>query len=559
MKNLMTRKIVLGMLMTLMLTVGVLGSADALTFGNHTTSDGDLRTLFQNQNFTIRVPVTPKSPERISTYKDYKQTPAASVTPSIVASKKNKNTYYADDYDTSRSPPTGTSGFNGEAQETYDTVHYYDQEFITISVTGNADIKKVGSYNVPITLATTLPMYESTHDMYDSVENYQRLSGSFTLTLEPTGVGPVVISIADSTASADRKGAASQPIAFTVYVVNYSSTAATSVGWTGLTDNYDTGRNDSHDSPIGISVAPATNTPITLEVVGGSGRLYVQKSYSIPAGAPMSKSSPVRKLETSSDAATGTNGAVYLDMGGTTNRVTVKAPGLDLVTAIFVYGFPSMDIVSGDNQPGAIGGRLEDPLVVKVKDGKGTGVPMAIVTFSSGNATDTNERLLPVPGTTVHLSATPVPPDWADSYGDISNINAPFTATATYPMTDDSSPGDTDDDVVVQTDRSGEAQVYFQLGATVRSQNVTATFSVGATATFLTTATDDRAAKLEIASGDNQRATKGDSLVDLLVVRASDLSGYRIPHIIIQFRSITGTFTRTAAYAPWVDFNGAPC
>ena len=272
----------------------------------------------------------------------------------------------------------------------------------------------------------------------------------------------------------------------------------------------------------------------------------------------MSKSSPVRKLETSSNAATSTNGAVYLDMGGTTNRVTVKAPGLDFVTAIFVYGFPSMDIVSGDNQPGAIGGRLEDPLVVKVKDGKERGVPMAIVTFSSGNATDTNERLLPVPGTTVHLSATPVPPDWAESYSDIADINKPVTATATYPMTDDSSPGATDDNVVVQTDRSGEAQVYFQLGATVQSQNVTATFSAGARATFLTTATDDRAAKLEIASGDNQRATKGDSLDDLLVVRASDLSGYRIPHIIIQFRSITGTFTRTAAYSPWVDLAGRP-
>ena len=187
------------------------------------------------------------------------------------------------------------------------------------------------------------------------------------------------------------------------------------MGWTGLTDNYHIGRNDSHDSPIRISVDPATNTPITLEVVEGSGRLYVQKSYATPAGAPMSKSSPVRKLETSSDAATSTNGAVYLDMGGTTNRVTVKAPGLDFVTAIFVYGFPSMDIVSGDNQPGAIGGRLEDPLVVKVKDEKERGVPMAIVTFSSGNITDTNERLLPVPGTTVHLSATPVPPDWAKS------------------------------------------------------------------------------------------------------------------------------------------------
>ena len=58
MSNLTTRKIVLGMLMTLVLALGVLGSADALKFGDHTTSDGDLQTVYQNQEFTIRVPVT---------------------------------------------------------------------------------------------------------------------------------------------------------------------------------------------------------------------------------------------------------------------------------------------------------------------------------------------------------------------------------------------------------------------------------------------------------------------------------------------------------------------
>ena len=45
------------------------------------------------------------------------------------------------------------------------------------------------------------------------------------------------------------------------------------------------------------------------------------------------------------------------------------------------------------------------------------------------------------------------------TYNDIADINKPVTATATYPMTDDyTSPGDTDDNVVVQTDRSGEAR-----------------------------------------------------------------------------------------------------
>ena len=63
MSNLTTRKIVLGMLMVLVLALGVLGNAEALKFGDHTTSDGDLRTVYQNQDFTIWVPVSPKGPE----------------------------------------------------------------------------------------------------------------------------------------------------------------------------------------------------------------------------------------------------------------------------------------------------------------------------------------------------------------------------------------------------------------------------------------------------------------------------------------------------------------
>ena len=69
MNNLTTRKIVLGTLMVLVLAFGVLGNADALKFRNHTSNDGDLRTVFQNQEFTIRVPVTliPNTPVKTGT------------------------------------------------------------------------------------------------------------------------------------------------------------------------------------------------------------------------------------------------------------------------------------------------------------------------------------------------------------------------------------------------------------------------------------------------------------------------------------------------------------
>ena len=165
---------------------------------------------------------------------------------------------------------------------------------------------------------------------------------------------------------------------------------------------------------------------------------------------------------------------------------------------------------------------LKTRLLLKVTDEKDKGVPMAIVTFSSLNTTDENERFLPVPKTTVHVdNETPIP-DWASSYSDIHNINNPVTATLTYPMTDDSTAADVDDAVIVQTDSNGEAEVYFQLhtlGENEQSdtQNVRAT-SLGRNVDFRVTAISDRVANLEIVSGNPQSATKGKQLAEPLVV-----------------------------------------
>ena len=213
------------------------------------------------------------------------------------------------------------------------------------------------------------------------------------------------------------------------------------------------------------------------------------------------------------------------------------------MTAIFVYGYPSIAISSGDGKTGATGGRLEDPLVVSVKDGKNRGIPMAIVTFSSGNLNSNIEgsQFLPVPGTTVHVDDTD---NWANAHSDIANINDPVTATSLYPK-----PADADnnnipdnDDVVVQTDRSGDAQVYFQLGSAVGRQNVTVN-SVGASQReFRTTAVDaSRSASLVVVSGNNQRSDAATHDVeDPLVVRTRRVGGYRIANVIVRFTALGG-------------------
>ena len=56
MKNLMTRRIVLGLLMVLVLAFSVQGIADALTL-HYASNSGDLRTVAPNEEFTIRVSV----------------------------------------------------------------------------------------------------------------------------------------------------------------------------------------------------------------------------------------------------------------------------------------------------------------------------------------------------------------------------------------------------------------------------------------------------------------------------------------------------------------------
>ena len=65
MKNLMTRKLLFGMLMVLVLAFSVQGIADALTFRDHTSSDGDLRTLLPNDPFTIKFSVNPTTSKDI--------------------------------------------------------------------------------------------------------------------------------------------------------------------------------------------------------------------------------------------------------------------------------------------------------------------------------------------------------------------------------------------------------------------------------------------------------------------------------------------------------------
>ena len=587
MNTLTTRKIVFGMLMALVLAFSVQGIADALTFS--TSRSGDLETKAPNQEFTVRFTPSPKGNTPIMDAGERITQPWSNA-PSGQVEAATGTQYYIDSSgyllhaeDGKRVNTNGnlidSSGYfinadgefvNGAESDTVvtsankvrsDTVserdqvkvsdqlrYHYNSEAIGIDFEGNARIIKVGSRDVSISdtdgvnindNSVDLVMYERSHSSYDSAADHKKLSGGVTLVLEPTGAaGTVTVKITDETPDADAPtNGKADPITFTLYVVSYNlQTDITALSFSGLDDNY-ANADDQFDSPIEFSVLPAS-APVKIEIVEGPGRLYVLKSYA--DGSPDSEGRAAKEINISSSVGTtsdiGGSSDVHLDAGGGTNRIEISAPGRDPVYAIYVFGRPDIQIVSGNDQRGATSGRLADPLVVKVRDARGRGIPMAIVTFDTD---ETDANFFPVPGTIVFLSEANAN-KWGMSYEDIdANIDDPITATSSYPETNTAG-----DAVVVQTDSNGEAKVYFQLGSDTEDRQAVTVNAVGAAQkTFRATATavvSTDASTITIVDGDGQRAAVDEPLDDPLVVLVRDSGGRIVADALVTFTTNSG-------------------
>ena len=530
--KLFTKNTYLGLLVAFVLALGVQGTADAIS--RLTRSSGDLQTVTAGHTYQIQFSVTLQSPTRTSTHTNYAQTPAGNVDATAVADKRNKTTYYLDDYDPDNDATA--RGYQSEAQVTYDTAHDYEQESIAIALTGGGAIQKVGSSDVPIDEQTAgFSMYESTHNDYSTTSDpHQRLSTSVTLTLTaPTPAAPVTITITPTTDGPTSVN----PLTFTVYVVgalNPTGTTAVLASTNGVQRV-----SDQQDLRISehFTFNPAANQPVYY-TVEGSGRLYVSPA---PDGSPSPvsdrKTSPTNNLYTSSSA------PVFLDTNGGSSKVTAYIAGSG-VAAKVLYIFsggrineqPQIEVRSGDGQTGAPRGQLDDYFEVRVTDGRRRPVSGLPVTFSSSPS---GAMFIPVPGTRVYTNDESTDPP-TDDPPDAASIDAksPTTieATATRPKV-----APTHD---VQTDRNGMAKIYYQLSSTSGVHTVTATaHGIGINAILSATAsTTARAgvATLEIVSGNNQRADKGTFLKDDLVVIVRSLAGHRIQDRIIQFRTTTG-------------------
>ncbi|MDE0556318.1 MAG: Ig-like domain-containing protein, partial [Candidatus Poribacteria bacterium] len=352
---------------------------------------------------------------------------------------------------------------------------------------------------------------------------------SFRLTFTAGAVGERVITIRDTTDAADRPGNISQPLSFTIFVVPALDTT-TSLTLAGAGANGYTIGNDLADQPVNTLFTGGTNAPIVY-TVEGSGRLYIRETYT--GGAPRSTSRAAQTLSTSSDA------NVYLDMNGSSNKVTAYVRDRNAAetgrTVAFIFNYASIEIISGDNQTGVPNARLLNALGVRVEDSRGRPVPGLPVLFTPASGA----TLKPVIGTDVYLTNPPTTNTWATAFAATVQIRQ---ATATVP---EAIAADTA--ALVPTDRSGEAQVYLEVGAA--GTKTVLVSAGGAMKTFFATSAETTdIPTLEVLSGDNQRSESNGKVTDPLIVRVLTSANQPFPAQLVTFTTTKGYLTTLAAY-----------
>ena len=527
MKHLMTQKFVFGLLAAFVLALGVQGAADALTFG--TSRSGDLVTVSPNQPFTITFSVNLKSP--------------VAVKPRTARGNTTDIEYASGARTRPGDPTTISSNFSVTVETGYASgdTHYYivtttesvarndgvtgtvtkttnTRNWITESAAYDYNDESINITSTPTLMKGSTAVSGAAALVERHEESDRRLSGSITLTGSHDTAGAFDIVITDDTAAADfpddTAPAPRASITFTVFVVDRDPAAAVDQwGFTGLTssvENYKIGGDDFTDDAITTASTTEFNR-VEYSVIEGSGRLYVQRGTN-------RKTSAARTISTSAAA------EVRLDMGGTTNKVRASTSGQAPVTATFIFGHPEIEIISGNTQEGAFGGRLDDPLVVRVRDGRGRAISGLAADFDT---TATAAMFIPVPGTTVYIATDGTLVDTV-----VAGTNTQV-ATATRPA-----PAA---DIVVQTDSRGEAQTYFQLGTADTETRQTVTVMAGGSSLVVppnfsfTAGASTRRPTLAIFSGNNQRTDEnGDTEDPLIVVVRRD--GNLIPGELVEFR-----------------------
>ena len=519
MNNLTTRKIVLGMLMVLVLAFGVQGIADALTLSR---GSGDLQMVNMGQNFTISFSVSLASAQ---TKPGYHSVSGQTESYYLEGTNPDISGYHPfsvvdEDGDDTNGNLPGDDTLASAA-----VARYHNDQAVSIEYPNAFIVRRSNTTILSRNTTTDViemdsdsdPLNPATFSLHQQASGNLQLSET-TITLSCTAptAGEATITIRDVTPAGDLAPTTqrAEDIVFTIFVVNPLSRVAESISITGLDGTTGYALRLGGSSEIGISVAGTgvPSVPVTFSVTGG-GKVFVQEGSR--------KSSETATLTTSQEA------TVYLDMKKKTNKVTVSHRNFS-ATVIYIYGIPLLRKTDGTDQPGAAGGRLEDPFVVKVTDSIDGVVRDLAVTFTVANADDSkDDRFMLVPGTL---------------YGADRMTAKPTTPAQDSPL-------------IVYTDRNGEARTYYHLSDS-ENQNVTVD-AAGEEVEFTPTIeTGMLRPTLSILSGNNQRTDEHGNIKDHLVV-VVQRDGHLFPKEPVTFKAKNGYLGNgTRSQAVYTDANG---
>ena len=367
--------------------------------------------------------------------------------------------------------------------------------------------------------------------------------GSITVNYQLTDVGsyPFTVGANDET--------------FTAYGVRHAGDV-TDLAFVATNNKIETGdtnptNNYFFDEEVAVTLGPGPSNSanhtwalVDFRIVSGSGVLYEDLDGD---RQPDPGKSPGRTVTTfTNNRGTASQANVRLQMRGTTNVIEASIRNSNLTldrnkhVITYFYQYPQIVKISGDAQVGTPSTQLQHPLVVEVRDAKGTAIPGQEVVF--GRATGSTNTFNVVTG-----------------YPDIDMSPAITT-------------GDAGNDARIVTDRSGQAQIYAVLPANVTdTASVTVWIDNNGDATFDTateyqimnpfTATIQAAttslASIGIDSGDGQTAARNAPVANPLVVIVRDERGLIDQGVDVIFTTDSGVLSAPLAADPGSEDTGA--
>ena len=374
MNNLTTRKIVLGMLMTLVLGFGVQGVVEAISFPTTSHSHKVDYTTMRQVNSRTSVGST------ISLNDSNDQEAVTIELGSGVALV---------------SPFASTAG-------------------ATVVLTEIAHNDSATTANGRFYVNPTNPANVVSDRTASGVIN---VGSSFTITVRFTIAGEQTVRIEDTTSQYTTDGTTNDDtrqnqrgnVTYTFYVVQQvgSDTSVTLTDGTGALSNGYSASGDFGEYPKQIVTgdsAVANQNLVTYTVTGG-GRVYIERDAT--PTRPRIVGSPTTSLTTSRafNVILDQNGSSADGTLGYSNMVTAKVSGTDTptITGVYIHGSATLEVdapegaseTGSQEKPGKAGQVIQTAFTVKVKDARGRGIPGAVVRFgptahsTSGNAQGT--------------------------------------------------------------------------------------------------------------------------------------------------------------------------